>query len=235
MHYQSKEGGVTRRWSGLCFPVHQQRTCVIRRECEMSKSTIKALMVGASLLLSANAFAVPISVDLSSWGAETLAGGGVSGGGSNWVVQAGNDAVLQTVNGNASIFFEAGANAQGTALAGKIRVTTTSDDDFIGFVLATMPVSSTPPTLTLSWSTGSRATKACAADWVRLDSPSPTYRAAIFPASGVTPPASSGSTTLGASTSTPGSRKSPKRTPSAPPAGWTIKSSSSPSSSTRVS
>ena len=101
----------------------------------MSKSTIKALMVGASLLLSANAFAVPISVDLSSWGAETLAGGGVSGGGSNWVVQAGNDAVLQTVNGNASIFFEASANAQGTALAGKIRVTTTSDDDFIGFVL----------------------------------------------------------------------------------------------------
>lgn len=84
-------------------------------------------ITGAALIASTmTANAVP--VDLSGWTAQ--------GGSSNWVVQAGNDTVLQTVNGNPTVFFDSAVTStQGTALSGKIKVTTTSDDDFIGFVL----------------------------------------------------------------------------------------------------
>ncbi len=69
-----------------------------------------------------------VPVDLSGWTAQ--------GGSSSWNVQPGNDSVLQTVNGNPTVFFDSSVtNTQGTALSGKIKVTTTSDDDFIGFVL----------------------------------------------------------------------------------------------------
>ncbi len=68
------------------------------------------------------------SVDLSTWRAE--------GGGSNWQVLSGNDAVFQTVNGAPTIFFDPNVTtSQGDALNGKIRVATTNDNDFIGFVL----------------------------------------------------------------------------------------------------
>jgi len=82
-----------------------------------------------ALAMSAGvAHAAPVPVDLNTWEADNK-------GGASWNIQPGNDAVLQTVNGEPTIFFEAGTNAQGTALSGKITVTTTSDDDFIGFVL----------------------------------------------------------------------------------------------------
>lgn len=51
------------------------------------------------------------------------------------MVQPGNDSVLQTTNGNPTVFFEAGSNTQGTALAGQITPNSNWDDDFIGFVL----------------------------------------------------------------------------------------------------
>lgn len=91
---------------------------------------------GFLLLFSLGAGAAPVSVDLSTWTAETLSGGGVSGGGASWTVQnpPANDEVFQSVNGNSSVFFEPGADAQGMALSGTIRVTG-GDDDFIGFVL----------------------------------------------------------------------------------------------------
>jgi Thrombospondin C-terminal region/PEP-CTERM motif len=83
------------------------------------------------LLFSGFAFATHISatpVDLSTWTAE--------GGSSNWNVQTGNDSVLQTVNGAPTVFFDPNAtSSQGKALSGEIKVTTTLDDDFIGFVL----------------------------------------------------------------------------------------------------
>lgn len=82
-----------------------------------------------ALALSAGAaHAAAVPVDLTTWQADNQ-------GTANWVVQPGNDAVLQTVNGAPTVFFEAGTNAQGTALSGRIEVQTTADDDYIGFVL----------------------------------------------------------------------------------------------------
>lgn len=67
-------------------------------------------------------------VDLSGWTAEGSAGQ------YNWVLQPGNDAVRQTLNGNPTVFYGPG-DAQGKALKGSIRVNDVGDDDFIGFVL----------------------------------------------------------------------------------------------------
>ncbi|MEM7253093.1 MAG: PEP-CTERM sorting domain-containing protein [Pseudomonadota bacterium] len=86
----------------------------------------RLLMTMSLMLASTMSFAMP--VDLSTWVAE--------GGSSSWNVEAGNDSVLQTVNGAPTIFYDpAATSTQGTALTGNISVTTTSDDDFIGFVL----------------------------------------------------------------------------------------------------
>jgi len=79
-------------------------------------------------MLGSAAQAAPVPVDLSGW---------VEDGTGNWNVQPGNDSVLQTLNtGTPAVFYAPGTNAQGTALSGKITVnTSTTDDDFIGFVL----------------------------------------------------------------------------------------------------
>lgn len=82
----------------------------------------------AAIALVLPSLASAVAVDLSGWVPE--------GGSSNWVVQTGNDTVLQTVNGAPTVFFDPSVTStQGSALSGKIKVTTTSDDDFIGFVL----------------------------------------------------------------------------------------------------
>lgn len=87
------------------------------------------MMAATAALVSGSAFAAP--VDLSTWTDEA-----VNNGGRFWDVQGvGNDSVFQSVNGNPTVFFEAGANDQGTSLSGQITVETTGDDDFIGFVL----------------------------------------------------------------------------------------------------
>jgi hypothetical protein len=84
----------------------------------------KTLQIGAAaLLLSSTAMAD--SVDLSSWEGTT---------GGNWNLQTGNNAVLQTNNGTPTIFHN-DLDSQGSALSGTIKVQTTSDDDYIGFVL----------------------------------------------------------------------------------------------------
>lgn len=88
------------------------------------------LLAGAAAVLATPALAAP--VDLTGWQADVLDD---VPGNANWVVQPGNDSVLQTVNGLPTIFFKDGANAQGLALSGTIKVTTTSDDDYVGFVL----------------------------------------------------------------------------------------------------
>lgn len=94
----------------------------------MFKKTIKNCALGVSLLLGASfaSFAAPIPVDLSTWESD---------GQGTWNLQGSNDTVLQTINGEPTVFFEAGSNAQGTQISGSIEVTTTGDDDFIGFVL----------------------------------------------------------------------------------------------------
>ncbi|WP_339702663.1 PEP-CTERM sorting domain-containing protein [uncultured Sphingosinicella sp.] len=88
------------------------------------------LLACASALLATPAIAAP--VDLTGWQADVLDD---VAGNANWAVQPGNDSVLQTVNGLPTIFFKDGASAQGLALSGSIKVTTTGDDDYVGFVL----------------------------------------------------------------------------------------------------
>ena len=85
-------------------------------------STILSIIF--SSIISTTAFAGLI--DLSGW---TIDGSG------NWVLPgAPNNSVLQTLNSRPTVFFN-NANSQGLSLSGSIKVETTSDDDFVGFVL----------------------------------------------------------------------------------------------------
>lgn len=81
------------------------------------------LGLSAALLLAVPAVAAP--VDLSSWTKE---------GSGSWVLSGDKNSVEQTQNVDPGVFFSAG-NAQGKKLSGTIKVNTTGDDDFIGFVL----------------------------------------------------------------------------------------------------
>lgn len=109
--------------------------------------------VGTLLAASMGTQAAPVSVDLTGWTAN--------GGSSNWNVQAGNDAVLQTVNGAPTIFFDPSATStQGKALSGTIQVLDTGDDDFIGFVLgydANEVFSSTADYYLIDWKQGNQS------------------------------------------------------------------------------
>ncbi|SFK55126.1 PEP-CTERM sorting domain-containing protein [Methylophaga sulfidovorans] len=91
------------------------------------KKTLQNILFGSIILgaISTTAMAAPQPVDLSSWKAN---------GNGNWVLQSGNNAVKQTLNNNPTVFHN-NKNSQGTALSGQITVETTSDDDYIGFVL----------------------------------------------------------------------------------------------------
>ncbi|MFL4468348.1 VPLPA-CTERM sorting domain-containing protein [Tateyamaria armeniaca] len=89
-------------------------------------------MTATAVVLSGAAYAAP--VDLTGW-AEN---GRPNNGAGTWTVQPGNDSVIQSRNGNPTVFYDAtvaGANAQGKQLSGSIEVLTGGDDDFIGFVL----------------------------------------------------------------------------------------------------
>ncbi|MEX1147748.1 MAG: PEP-CTERM sorting domain-containing protein [Sphingomonadales bacterium] len=89
--------------------------------------TLNGALLALALSVGA-AHATTVPVDLTNWSDD-------SKGGASWNIQPGNDAVLQTVNGEPTTFFAPGTNAQGTALSGRISVQTPADDDFIGFVL----------------------------------------------------------------------------------------------------
>lgn len=92
---------------------------------------IRSLVTAAFLTaVPAAAFAAP--VDLTGWIENGLGG---NNGAGTWTVQSGNDSVRQSINGSPTVFFEPGTNSQGTSLSGTIEVDTTSDDDFVGFVL----------------------------------------------------------------------------------------------------
>jgi len=83
------------------------------------------IQIGLACLLSGTVMAAPTPVDLTGWKAN---------GAGTWTVQSGNDAVLQTQNNGSTMFFNQ-KDSQGLALSGEITVTSTGDDDFIGFVL----------------------------------------------------------------------------------------------------
>ncbi|MEQ9409962.1 MAG: PEP-CTERM sorting domain-containing protein [Fuerstiella sp.] len=76
------------------------------------------------------------SVDLNTWTEETY------GGGATWTVSGGGTSVLQSQNGDPTMFYS-DFNAQGTDVRGKIKVETSGDDDFIGFALGFNPGDST--------------------------------------------------------------------------------------------
>jgi len=82
----------------------------------------------AALALSiATVGAQAAPVDLSSWIAE---------GDGRWNLEAGNNAVKQTINGLPTVFHNAAASSQGQALSGTIQVQEFGgDNDFVGFVL----------------------------------------------------------------------------------------------------
>ena len=89
------------------------------------------LIAAAMALVPSGVFAG--TVDLSGWIENGFKG---NNGAGTWGVEgADNDSVVQSINGQPTVFFEAGSNAQGNSLAGQITVETTGDDDFVGFVL----------------------------------------------------------------------------------------------------
>lgn len=101
-------------------------------------------------------FAGPVSavpVDLSDWEVD---------GGGSWSLQSNpepNDSVHQSRNSPPTVFFN-NRNSQGTALAGSIEVQTTSDDDFIGFVLGYQDedlFSDTANYILVDWKQGSQS------------------------------------------------------------------------------
>ena len=89
------------------------------------------LAVAALASLTAGA-AQAAPVNLSSWTAESGFGTQPQ---ANWALAADNNSVTQTVNSDPSVLYDGSGSSQGKALSGSIRVNTTGDDDFIGFVL----------------------------------------------------------------------------------------------------
>ena len=88
------------------------------------------LAASVSILMPAMAQAAP--VDLSGWTENGLPNNNAG----TWTVQGTNsDSVVQSRNGDPTVFFDPTANSQGTSLGGSITVETTGDNDFIGFVL----------------------------------------------------------------------------------------------------
>ena len=71
-------------------------------------------------------------LDLSTWSAKTwdFAGGQSAG---NWVLSSGNTVVTQTVNADPSAYLN-NLNQTNYTMQGSWKVTTTTDDDFMGFV-----------------------------------------------------------------------------------------------------
>lgn len=85
-----------------------------------------------TVLAPAATYAAPIQVDLTGWTENGFKG---NNGAGSWNVQTGNEEVVQTINGEPTVFFDPGANDQGNSLRGTVEVETSGDDDFVGFVL----------------------------------------------------------------------------------------------------
>lgn len=104
--------------------------------------------VAVVAMMSAPAMAAP--VDLSGWLAE---------GQGSWALEAGDNAVFQSVNGEPTVFHN-NVNSQSKALAGTIKVSSNADDDFIGFVLGykagDLVTGTTPDYLLVDWKKGNQ-------------------------------------------------------------------------------
>lgn len=97
----------------------------------------RALFLIVLALALSPSFATAAPVDLNTWTAESYPA--VAGFGAGiWTVQGGGSAVFQSVNGQPTVFYS-DFNAFNTDVTGRIRVDTSGDDDYIGFVLGFDP------------------------------------------------------------------------------------------------
>ncbi|MDO9470225.1 MAG: FxDxF family PEP-CTERM protein [Nitrosomonas sp.] len=96
----------------------------------MKKNFKHNAVIGLLSLMPIGAYAAPI--DLSSWTPLTLNFPGGQGAGS-WVLEPGNTAVKQVINADPSFFLN-NQNTASYSVDGSWEVTTTSDDDYMGFV-----------------------------------------------------------------------------------------------------
>lgn len=111
-----------------------------------------ALSAAAAALLTATA-ATAAPTDLSSWTQE---------GSGNWVLAADNNSVTQTQNVNPGVYYS-DFDSIGRSLSGTIRVNTTGDDDFIGFVVGFQPgdMTSASDFLLIDWKQGNQSSGGC--------------------------------------------------------------------------
>lgn len=120
------------------------------------RTNLLKCMLATGLALSSAAASAAV-VDLSTWTRE---------GTGTWNLQPGNNAVIQTVNGNPTVFYS-DYSAFGNRLSGTIRVGTTGDDDFIGFVVGFTPGDLTDGTsnfLLVDWKQGTQSSFGCSGD-----------------------------------------------------------------------
>lgn len=93
---------------------------------------MKKIILAAALSVAFPFAAAAAPVDLSGWIENGFKG---NNGAGTWTVQSGKDTVNQSINGDPTVFFQPGDNAQGTKLSGTITSHYAGDDDYIGFVL----------------------------------------------------------------------------------------------------
>ncbi|MDZ4373253.1 MAG: PEPxxWA-CTERM sorting domain-containing protein [Phenylobacterium sp.] len=108
------------------------------------------LFAAAALALASTGVANAAPTDLSGWTRE--------GTGGTWVRAPDNNSVTQTVNGAPTIFYS-DFDALGRSLSGSVRVNTTGDDDFIGFVVGFNPGELSGPSdfLLIDWKQNSQS------------------------------------------------------------------------------
>jgi len=121
----------------------------------LSGAMTSSLLLGG-LLGAVPAQAVDVPVDLSTWTQE---------GAGSWTLLPGNNSVRQNTNGNPTIFYS-DYSAFGNQLSGTIRVNTSSDNDFIGFVVGFKPGDLTAAGtnfLVIDWKQGNQGSFGCTA------------------------------------------------------------------------
>jgi len=96
------------------------------------KRTLSAGLATGLLMFGMTGLAIADDINLSSWSEYTydLSGGQTAG---NWDLSGGNTAVTQTINADPSVYLN-NLNQTSYQMDGQWKVTTASDDDFMGFV-----------------------------------------------------------------------------------------------------
>ncbi len=116
--------------------------------------TTLPLVAAAMLAIPAAATAAP--TNLSTWTKE---------GSGNWVLAPDNNSVTQTQNVNPGVYYS-DFNSIGRSLSGTVQVNTSSDDDFMGFVVGFNPGDMTAGSsdfLLIDWKQSNQSGNGCAA------------------------------------------------------------------------